>query len=101
LKLLVEFSLNLIVECFFLCLLVEGDLLHISCSVLALWRFEVLAEIDVWVASLVVLLDEFVSNEELGTLVALEVLAFLLLRLLQKVFIGLQRFSLHCQFAFQ
>jgi hypothetical protein len=96
LKLLVELSLNLIVECFFLCLLIEGDLLYIGCSVLALWRFEVLAEVDVWVASLVVLLDEFVSNEELGTLVALEVLAFLLLRLLQKVFIGLQRLSLYC-----
>lgn len=95
-QLLVQFSLNLIVQCFFLCLLVEGSLLCIHCCALALGRFEVLAEVDVWVASLVVLRDEFVANEELGTLVALKVLAFLLVGLLEKVFIGLQGFSLHC-----
>ena len=45
---------------------------------------------------MVVLRDEFVANKKLGTLVALKVLAFLLVRLLEKVFIGLQGFSLHC-----
>ncbi len=95
-QLLVKFFLNLVVKCFFLCLLVQGYLLNINCIAFALWCFEILAEVDIWVASLIVLLDEFEANKELHTLVALEVLAFLLIRLFQKVLIRLQGFSLHC-----
>jgi len=91
LQLLLKFLRYFFVKGFFLCFLLQSYLLNINClAALALgWRLEVLAEVDIWMTPLVVLLDEFEADEVLRTLVALKVLAFLLVGLFQKVLIRL------------